>query len=213
MTHNESGLTSILCVYYSLKGQFYEWLLPLEQIICVHRLKHATRPYTFTILCQRTDINEIKQEIVLDMGDEKTLKDWISILQPCPADGKDDTVNFLWAISELGQIFRCAVSCEAFSHMQSSDFRWLNIPGHLKRVVCNEDRVTWGFGFDGKAYTHHPHLQHNVENESIEEHVIYENQRWNPVEGYTSRFEIFSNENLLHNLLSHFLKSKQEIQL
>ena len=65
--------------------------------------------------------------------------------------------------------------------------KWRQISGHLKKVVCGWGGIVWGFGFDGIPYVR----SHGVNNpmESQEDHVIFENQRWNPVGGFSQRYQ------------------------
>ncbi|XP_011494826.1 PREDICTED: tectonin beta-propeller repeat-containing protein [Ceratosolen solmsi marchali] len=75
---------------------------------------------------------------------------------------------------------------------------WRQIGGHLKKVeVCNSN-VTWGIGYDNTAWVYTggwgglflKGLDFNNAgvNTMIDTHnyFVYENQRWNPVTGYTS---------------------------
>ena len=64
--------------------------------------------------------------------------------------------------------------------------KWRHIEGHLKKVLCGWNGIVWGFGYDGIPYVRCAHKIGPME--SREDHVIFENQRWNPVGGFTQRF-------------------------
>lgn len=208
-TSVEDDSSSILYIYYLFKEKFCEWVLPLENITCIHRLKHSNRPFTFTILSIQADSNEVKQEIVLDMNNEQTLLEWFNVLSPPQHNDvkleelslNKQYVGTLWATTMLGETLHCPVeNYKSLLNYCLSDLRWRQIPGFLKHVASGCE-VTWGYGFDGRVYTYLPQAQHAMENKSIVEHVIYENQRWNPVEGYTDRFVVDTDQRTIRILL------------
>lgn len=77
------------------------------------------------------------------------------------------------------------------------DMFWRQIGGHLKKVKTTKCGITWGIGYDNTAWIYtggwggtflkgldssssgvHPMSD-------IHTYYIYENQRWNPLSGYT----------------------------
>ena len=80
----------------------------------------------------------------------------------------------------VGDIYECYLTDPTKPH----DARWVKVDGHLKRVVCGWNDIVWGFGFDGMTYVRSDNVSTM---ESQEDHLIYENQRWNPVGGFTQR--------------------------
>lgn len=64
---------------------------------------------------------------------------------------------------------------------------WRQVGGHLRRIETCELGVTWGVAYDHTAwvYTGAPLLQQNAMNDN-QDYRIYENQRWNPISGYSS---------------------------
>ncbi|CAH1183527.1 unnamed protein product [Phaedon cochleariae] len=76
------------------------------------------------------------------------------------------------------------------------DLYWRQIGGHLKRVETCQAGVTWGVGYDHTAWVHTGGWgggclgtldSHAVQPMSdSQDFRVYENQRWNPVTGYTS---------------------------
>lgn len=65
--------------------------------------------------------------------------------------------------------------------------KWRHVAGHVKKVLCGWNGIAWGFGFDGIPYVRYSRDKIGPM-ESEEDHVIFENQRWNPVGGFTQRF-------------------------
>lgn len=78
------------------------------------------------------------------------------------------------------------------------DMFWRQIGGHLRKVESSRCGVVWGIGFDNTLwiYTNSwggPFIK-DVTNDSnginaitdIHKYYIYENQRWNPLSGYTA---------------------------
>ncbi|EHH52005.1 hypothetical protein EGM_12365 [Macaca fascicularis] len=76
---------------------------------------------------------------------------------------------------------------------------WRQIGGHLRMVEANSQGVVWGIGYDHTAWVYtggygggcFQGLASSTSNIYTQSDVkcvhIYENQRWNPVTGYTSR--------------------------
>lgn len=78
------------------------------------------------------------------------------------------------------------------------DIFWRQMGGHLKRVETSSTGVTWGIGYDNTAWVYTggwggPFIR-GLEASSTgvgpmsdtHNYYIYENQRWNPLSGYTS---------------------------
>lgn len=73
---------------------------------------------------------------------------------------------------------------------------WRQIGGHLRRIESCRVGVTWGIGYDHTAWVYTGGWgggflgaldSHNVHSMTdSQDYRVYENQRWNPVTGYTS---------------------------
>ncbi|KAK0174364.1 hypothetical protein PV327_010141 [Microctonus hyperodae] len=82
--------------------------------------------------------------------------------------------------------------------MEPTKMFWRQIGGHLKKVETCTAGITWGIGYDNTAWvytggydgTFFKRLGSNNTEMNImtdtHNYVVYENQRWNPVTGYTS---------------------------
>lgn len=168
----------IFYVYYNQNSKFQEWSISLSDIVCIHRLQHAARPYSFTLLAYDNEKESVEQDVVLEMESEKLLLEWIDTLTE--QISKPRTTNMvIYATTVLGDIYKCTIT-EDYTDFQK--FRWQQVAGHLKQVSCGAAGVVWGYGFDGVPYVLSDKitLMH-----SDEEHVIFENQRWNPVGGFS----------------------------
>ena len=74
-----------LFVYYSLNNEFKEWSMDIVNISCFYQLRHASRPYTLSILAYDevadcSGDNNIQQKVVLHFENEKLLREWMTLL-------------------------------------------------------------------------------------------------------------------------------------
>jgi len=165
-----------LFVYYNLNAEFNEWSIAITDILCAHRLKNVLRPYSFSLLAYSGE--SVEQKVVLDMENEKALIEWMGSLSKETRQSSDSMSIF--ATTTLGDIYVCSLT--DIKHFDQH--RWKKIPGHLDRIVSGSGGVVWAYGYDGVPYCLCDEM---AAMHSEEEHFIYENQRWNPVGGYTDR--------------------------
>ncbi|XP_031344755.1 tectonin beta-propeller repeat-containing protein isoform X2 [Photinus pyralis] len=76
------------------------------------------------------------------------------------------------------------------------DLFWRQLGGHLRRVESCVSGVTWGIGYDHTGWVYNYGWggsfigsldSHNINSMTdSQDYRLYENQRWNPVSGYTS---------------------------
>ncbi|KAK0160372.1 hypothetical protein PV328_007788 [Microctonus aethiopoides] len=82
--------------------------------------------------------------------------------------------------------------------MEPTKMFWRQIGGHLKKVETCTAGITWGIGYDNTAWVYtggcggaffkrlgSNNTEMNIMTDT-HNYVVYENQRWNPVTGYTS---------------------------
>lgn len=79
------------------------------------------------------------------------------------------------------------------------DMFWRQMGGHLRRVESCRAGVTWGIGYDHTAWVYTGGwgggFLGNLDSQNCypmtdsQDYRVYENQRWNPVSGYTSSGE------------------------
>ena len=161
-------------IYYQQKNESQEIQLPKNMIKCAHRIKESSHLNSFSI---QTHENKY---FVISLETEALVIEWLSCLNFSFHNVLDVNV---WATSRLGEIFVCAGSQTDFSDLQTQ--KWLSVPGHVSRVISGVGDMIWALGNDGHAYTYSPNQL--FEQRLVEEHFIYENKRWNPIEGYSDR--------------------------
>ncbi|XP_008194152.1 tectonin beta-propeller repeat-containing protein isoform X3 [Tribolium castaneum] len=93
------------------------------------------------------------------------------------------------------QPFRLVIKCPDII-LDPLNLYWRQVGGHLRRVESCRVGVTWGIGYDHTAWVYTggwgggflgPLDSHNVHPMTdSQDYRVYENQRWNPVTGYTS---------------------------
>lgn len=96
--------------------------------------------------------------------------------------------------------------------------------GHLKKVETCEGGVTWGIGYDNTIWvytggwggTFLKGLSTNSTgiNSMVDTHIyyIYENQRWNPLSGYTSH-GLPTDRNMWSDITGKQRRSKEHTKL
>ncbi|KAL0993124.1 hypothetical protein UPYG_G00103560 [Umbra pygmaea] len=144
--------------------------------------------------------------LVLAAQTEKDKTDWLSLLAVscCEARGLRGPPcrQALWSVTSKGDVMVHEPSpyLEAPTNTLPCDMMfWLQVPGHLRCVECNSLGVVWGIGCDGTAwvYSGSGRTAGEVSNQGepgnlhtqtdVRVVYIYENQRWNPMTGYTDK--------------------------
>ncbi|XP_056143993.1 tectonin beta-propeller repeat-containing protein 1 [Lampris incognitus] len=141
--------------------------------------------------------------LILAARTEKDMNDWLSLLceSCCECRGikGPPSRQALWSTTCKGDIMvhEPSFSLEATANTLSSDLMfWRQVPGHLRCVESSSLGVVWGVGWDGTAWVYsgrygqqptpggvtRVHTQTDVRSVHL-----YENQRWNPVTGYTDK--------------------------
>ncbi|KAK4880363.1 hypothetical protein RN001_008509 [Aquatica leii] len=93
------------------------------------------------------------------------------------------------------QPFKCVMKT-VIPIINPCDIFWRQLGGHLRRIESCSTGVTWGIGYDRTAWVYNygwggsfiGSLDSNNVNPMTDsqDYRVYENQRWNPVSGYTS---------------------------
>ena len=172
------------------------------EITCVNLVMIPSHPNTFVINTLERTFR--RKALIISMDSEKEANEWILLI--CvetakvrqPHKRKAPSKDSIWVTNVSGDVFYCSPST-------SEDFAldtmfWLQVGGHMKKVTAGVEGIVWGIGFDGKAYAYsggegggilqgHEFSQDEIyEQEDSEEVFIYENQRWNPIQGFSERF-------------------------
>ena len=187
--------------YYSNRDHFKEIRVPLKEISCVNRTIIPSHPNTFVVNTLERTFR--RKPLIVSMESEKEANEWITLISVEAAKIRlshclrKPTKNTVWVTSVGGDVFFCPrVSCEGFALDQMF---WMQLGGHMKMVTAGVDGIVWGIGFDGNAYAYsggdgggifegHEFSQEDIyEQEDSQEVFIYENQRWNPYQGFSDR--------------------------
>uniref|UniRef100_A0A1A8CDE2 Tectonin beta-propeller repeat-containing protein 1 n=2 Tax=Nothobranchius kadleci TaxID=1051664 RepID=A0A1A8CDE2_NOTKA len=198
-TKSDGRKDSIFFVYYTQydeKKYLHMFISEVTVLVPVQRDCH----YTFAVYtAERT---RQRWPLVLAAATEKDMSDWLSLLCDCCCEcrGISDapSKHALWSTTSKGDILvhEPSVSLETPAHTLTCDLMfWRQVPGHLRRVESNSLGLVWGVGWDGTAWVYSgnfgrepsadgPQLQQQTDVRSIH---VYENQRWNPMTGYTDK--------------------------
>uniref|UniRef100_A0A4W5NFR7 Tectonin beta-propeller repeat-containing protein 1 n=1 Tax=Hucho hucho TaxID=62062 RepID=A0A4W5NFR7_9TELE len=161
---------------------------------------HAFAMYT-------SDSTKQRWPLVLAAQTEKDMADWLSLLAGCCCEARGirgtPSRQALWSVTSKGDVMVHEPSpcLEAPAHNLPCDMMfWLQVPGHLRCVESNSLGVVWGIGCDGTAWVYSGSgsascafplfvgdtgtLHTQTDGRTV---YIYENQRWNPMTGYTDK--------------------------
>ena len=199
----EDPRDNVVLFYFSYTNQMHlsEIRVPLKEISCVNRSVIPSHPNTFVVNTLERTFR--RNPVIISMDSEKEANEWIVLISINAAkirlchSLRKPTNNSIWATTMSGDVFFCPrFTCEGFALDQMF---WMQVGGHMKRVTAGVDGIVWGIGFDGTAYAYSGGEGGGIlegqgfaddeiyEQEDSEEVFIYENQRWNPYEGFTDR--------------------------
>ncbi|KAI3365576.1 hypothetical protein L3Q82_010660, partial [Scortum barcoo] len=161
--------------------------------------KHTFAIYTPERTKQRWPIR-------LAAATELEMHDWLALLSMSCCDSRGiqgpPSKQAIWSITCKGDIFVSEPSpgLEAMPYPTPCDqMFWRQVGGHLRVVECNSVGIVWGIGYDHTAWVYtggygggfFQGLASSTDNiytqTDVKSVYIYENQRWNPVTGYTNR--------------------------
>ncbi|XP_053132794.1 tectonin beta-propeller repeat-containing protein 1 [Hemicordylus capensis] len=194
---------SILFIYYmhcEEKKYIHVFLNEITILVeILNEAKHSFALYTPEKTKQRWPIR-------LAATTEQEMHDWLALLSTSCCEsrriGGPPTHQAIWSLTCKGDIFvsEPRPDLEAPSHpMPCDQMFWRQMGGHLRLVECNSRGVVWGVGYDHTAWVYtggygggfFSGLASSTDNVYAQSDVkcvyIYENQRWNPVTGYSSR--------------------------
>ncbi|KAM6155831.1 LOW QUALITY PROTEIN: tectonin beta-propeller repeat-containing protein 1 [Rhynchocyon petersi] len=194
---------SILFIYYMVHEEKKCIHLFLNEVTVVvpvlNEAKHSFALYTPERTRQRWPVR-------LAAPTEQETSDWLALLSMscCESRGVHGrpSPQAIWSVTCKGDIFvsEPSLDLEAPEHPLSCDqMFWRQIGGHLRVVEASGRGVVWGLGYDHTAWVYtggygggcFQGLGSSTNNiypqTDVKSIYIYENQRWNPVTGYTSR--------------------------
>ncbi|XP_030067827.1 tectonin beta-propeller repeat-containing protein 1 isoform X2 [Microcaecilia unicolor] len=202
-TGNDGMRDSILFIYYSYyeeKKYIHVFLNEVTVLVEVlNDTKHSFAVYTPEKTKQRWPIR-------IAASTEQEMHDWLALLSTACCESRriqgPPSHRAIWSVTCKGDVFVSEPSSdlEAPSNpMPCDQLFWRQIGGHLQVVECGSQGVVWGIGYDHTAWVYTggygggfvQGLASSSDNMYLQTDVkcvyIYENQRWNPVTGYSSR--------------------------
>ena len=190
-----------LLLYYTSLDQYEEIRIPLHEVTCVNMTTIPSSPHTFSLNTLERTFR--RKPLIVSMDNEKEANEWIKLITVettkirLPISRTKPDHNTIWATTISGDVFFCSRSnTEEFP---LDKMFWLQLGGHMKKVTAGVDGIVWGIGFDGKAYVysggegggilegHEFSLENIFEQEDYQDVSIYENQRWNPIQGFSEK--------------------------
>ncbi|NXE47050.1 TCPR1 protein, partial [Casuarius casuarius] len=202
-TGSDGMRDSILFIYYMYheeKKYIHVFLNEVTILVEVlNEAKHSFALYTPERTKQRWPIR-------LAATTEQEMHDWLALLSMSCCESRriqgPPSHHAIWSVTCKGDIFVSEPSpeLEAGPHLMPCDqMFWRQVGGHLRMIECNNRGVVWGIGYDHTAWVYTggygggfiQGLASSADNIYTQSDVkcvyIYENQRWNPVTGYSSR--------------------------
>ncbi|XP_047231963.1 tectonin beta-propeller repeat-containing protein 1 isoform X2 [Girardinichthys multiradiatus] len=199
----EGDKDGILFIYYNYneeKKYLHAFINEVTILVPVlNDSKHTFAIYTPERIKQRWPIR-------LAAATELEMYDWLALLSVCCSDSRGihgpPSKQAIWSITCKGDIFVSEPSSalEAMPYPTPCDqMFWRQVGGHLRLVDCNSLGIVWGIGYDHTAWVYSggygggffQGLASSTDNIYTQTDVksvhIYENQRWNPVTGYSNR--------------------------
>uniref|UniRef100_A0A669B016 Tectonin beta-propeller repeat-containing protein 1 n=1 Tax=Oreochromis niloticus TaxID=8128 RepID=A0A669B016_ORENI len=197
---NKDGILFIYYNYYEEKKYLHAFINEVTILVPVlNDSKHTFAIYTPERTKQRWPIR-------LAAATELEMHDWLALLSVSCCDSRGiqgpPSKQAIWSITCKGDIFVSEPSpgIEAVPYPTPCDqMFWRQVGGHLRIVECNSVGIVWGIGFDHTAWIYtggyggglFQGLASSTDNiytqTDVKSVYIYENQRWNPVTGYTNR--------------------------
>lgn len=195
----ETKQGGLLC-YHEKSSGYEELRIPLCDITCVCIVCKMSRNHCFAI---HTPLRtQQRNPLVIHAGSEKELNDWVATLSMAvsrvhkcegPASPKA-----IWATSLCGDVFFCDNPLLE-SEMQPAQLIWCQVGGHMRKVESGVAGVVWALSFESVPYCYSGGYGGGIftgfvgsidgiyHQEDYEWHYIYENQRWNPLDGFSDR--------------------------
>ncbi|OCT61572.1 hypothetical protein XELAEV_18047600mg [Xenopus laevis] len=202
LTGTDGSRDNILFVYYTHgddKKYIHIFLNEVTILVpAANEAKHSFAIYTPEKTKQRWPIR-------LAAATEQEMHDWLVLLSVSCYESRKlkgpPSSQAIWSVTCKGDIFvsEPTADLESLANARSCDqMFWRQIGGHLRVVESSSTGVVWGLGCDHAAWVYtggygggfFPGVASSTDNifpqTDTECVYIYENQRWNPITGYSS---------------------------
>uniref|UniRef100_A0A3Q3JWM7 Tectonin beta-propeller repeat-containing protein 1 n=1 Tax=Monopterus albus TaxID=43700 RepID=A0A3Q3JWM7_MONAL len=197
---NKDGILFIYYNFYEEKKYLHAFINEVTILVPVlNDSKHTFAIYTPERTKQRWPIR-------VAAATELEMHDWLALLSMSCCDSRGiqgpPSKQAIWSITCKGDIFVSEPSphLEALPYPTPCDqMFWRQVGGHLRIVECSSIGIVWGIGYDYTAWVYtggygggfFQGMASSTDliytQTDVKSVYIYENQRWNPVTGYTSR--------------------------
>ncbi|XP_076996716.1 tectonin beta-propeller repeat-containing protein 1 isoform X2 [Tamandua tetradactyla] len=190
---------SVLFIYYVVHAEKKYIHVFLNEVTALVPLLSEARPSCALYTPERT---RQRWPVRLAAATEQEMSDWLALLSLSCCESRKvhgrPSPQALWSVTCKGDVFvsEPCPDLEAPEHALPCDqLFWWQIGGHLRVVEANSRGVVWGLGYDHTAWVYTGGcgggFQGPASNTYTQSDVrcvhVYENQRWNPVTGYSSR--------------------------
>ncbi|XP_061120681.1 tectonin beta-propeller repeat-containing protein 1 isoform X2 [Syngnathus typhle] len=185
---NKDGILFVYYNNYEEKKYLHAFINEVTILVPVFNdAKHTFAIYTPERIQKRWPIR-------VAAATEEEMHDWLALLSASCCDARGirgpPSKQAIWSITCKGDIFvsEPTPSLEAMPYPTPCDqMFWRQIGGHLRVVESNSVGIVWGIGYDHTAWVNGGGTEHGYTQTDVKSVYIYENQRWNPVTGYTNR--------------------------
>ncbi|XP_077482271.1 tectonin beta-propeller repeat-containing protein 1-like [Stigmatopora argus] len=193
---NKDGIIFVYYNYNEEKKYLHAFINEVTILVPVlNDAKHTFAIYTPERIQKRWPIR-------VAAATEQEMHDWLALLSVSCCDSRGlqgpPSKQAIWSITCKGDIFvsEPTPDLETMPYPTPCDqMFWRQIGGHLRMVESNSVGIVWGIGYDHNAWVYaggflqglpacNDHVYSQTDVKSV---YIYENQRWNPVTGYTNR--------------------------
>ncbi|XP_058141768.1 LOW QUALITY PROTEIN: tectonin beta-propeller repeat-containing protein 1 [Dasypus novemcinctus] len=202
-TGHDGVRDSVLFIYYVVHEEKKYLHVFLNEVTALVPLLSEARPSCALYTPERT---RQRWPVRLAAATEQEMNDWLALLSlSCRESQKvhgRPSAQALWSATCGGDVFvsEPSLGLEAPEHPLPCDqLFWWQVGGHLRLVEANSRGVVWGLGYDHTAWVYTgghcggcfqglpSGTSHIYPQSDVRSVHIYENQRWNPVTGYSSR--------------------------
>ncbi|XP_037670097.1 tectonin beta-propeller repeat-containing protein 1 isoform X2 [Choloepus didactylus] len=201
-TGHDGVRDSVLFLYYVVHEEKKYVHVFLNEVTALVPLLSETRPSCTLYTPERT---RQRWPVRLAAATEQEMNDWLALLSLSCCESRKvhgrPSPQALWSVTCKGDVFvsEPGPGLEDPEHPLPCDqLFWWQMGGHLRVVEANSRGVVWGLGYDHTAWVYTggcgggcQGLGSSSGSIYIQSDVkcvrIYENQRWNPVTGYSSR--------------------------
>nr|XP_002661342.3 tectonin beta-propeller repeat-containing protein 1 [Danio rerio] len=189
----------ILYIYYTHQQEKKFLYAVIKEVTA---LVPMFRDSLYTVAVYTPERTKQRKPILLATPSQQDFSSWLCVLNASccgsRALGDHPSAQALWAVTCTGDVMvhEPSPSLEApAQYLPCDQMFWRQVPAHLLCVECNSLGVVWGIGHDHTAWVYtggssaqvSGPVKLNEEVSDVRSVCIYENQRWNPMTGYTDK--------------------------